>query len=124
MFDRHYHIQDEHSRVEAARINAMSQEKFSKQLKDISEAEIKSKDRVDITLAEYERLKSDLRRYEEKSRRLEAIVAKLGIPDEVIDAIDISTIAVETCDDPMHFVTHYRIRFIVDEYLGRKLKGL
>lgn len=124
MFDRHYHIQDEHSRVEAARINAMSQEKFAKQLKDISEAEIKSKDRVDITLAEYEKLKADVRKYEERCRKMGAEIMRLGIPYEVIDYIDPDTISVETCDDPLHFAAHYRIRFTANGYMKRKMRGL
>ena len=122
MFD--YYNVDNRSAVEAARIIARSQEEFGEKLESISQAEIKSKDRVDIPLEEYEKLKSDLRMYEKKSRRLEAIITNLGIPYDVIESIDTNTIAVETCDDPMHFVTHYRVRFIVDKYLGNKMKGL
>lgn len=111
MFDRHYHIQDEHSRVEAARINAMSQEKFAKQLKDISEAEIKSKDRVDITLEEYERLKNDLDMFATRCRSMESTLEKLGIPYYVFDKIDPESISVSTCDDHMTFKKHFYIRF-------------
>lgn len=121
MFDRHYHIQDEHSRIEAARINALSQEKFAKQLKDISEAEIKFKDRVDILLTEYEQLKDNARKYEERCRRMGAMIMRLGIPDKVIDLIDNDSIEVATSEDPMRFKTHYQIRFTADHY---GMKGL
>lgn len=111
MFDRHYHIQDARSRVEAARINSLSQEKFANTLKSISESEIKSKDRVDITLAEYERLKDNTRKYEERCRRMGALIIRLGIPAEVIDLIDNDSISVTTCDNHTDFKKRYRIEF-------------
>lgn len=111
MFDRYYHIQDDHSRIEAARINSFSQEKFANTLKSISEAEIKSKDRVDITLEEYERLKNDVRKYEERSRRMGAMIMRLGIPYELLDHIITDSIYVTTCDNHMDFMKRYRIEF-------------
>lgn len=111
MFDRHYHIQDNHSVVEAARINSLSQEKFAKQLKDISEAEIKSKDRVDITLEEYERLKSDLDMFRTQSMRLEAMFDRIGIPYHVFDKIVPESISVSTCDNHMNFMKRFYIQF-------------
>jgi hypothetical protein len=121
MFDRHYHIHDEHSRVEAARINAMSQGKFANTLKDIYEAEIKSKDRVDITLEEYERLKSDLSRYQERCRKMSAEIMQLGIPYEIVDKLDTDSIDVTTCQDPVSFKTMFRIMFTVDDYVTKGL---
>ena len=121
MFDRHYHIQDNRSVLKAARINAESQEKFVEQLKTISEAEIKSKDRVDITLTEYERLKDNTRKYEERCRKMGAMIMRLGIPDKVIDLIDNESIEVFTSEDPIRFKTHYQIRFTADHY---GMKGL
>lgn len=121
MFDRHYHIQDERSRVEAARINAMSQEKFAKQLKDISEAEIKSKDRVNITLEEYKRLKDDAYRYEERCRKMGAMIMRLGIPYEIVDKLDTDSIDVTTCQDPVNFKTMFQIRFTVSDYVTKGL---
>ena len=121
MFDRHYHIQDERSRVEAARINAMSQEKFAKQLESISQTEIKSKDRVDITLEEYERLKSGLCKYEERCRKMSAEIMRLGIPYEIIDKLDTDSIDVTTCQDPVSFKTMFRITFTVDDYVAKGL---
>lgn len=123
MFDRHYHIQDERSRVEAARINAMSQEKFAKQLKDISEAEIKSKDRVDITLEEYERLKSENKLLTERVRTLMSVIERLNIPTEILEYILPDSVKIYTCHDIdfMNERQRYRIEFSVPrEYL----KGL
>ena len=113
MFDRHYHIQDEHSRVEAARINAMSQEKFAEQLKNISDAEIKSKDRVDITLEEYERMKSDLDTFRAQCMRMKKMLNRIGIPYYVFDKIDPGSISVATCDNYMDFKKRFYIAFDV-----------
>lgn len=111
MFDRHYHIQDNRSAVEAARINSLSQEKFAKQLKDISEAEIKSKDRVDITLEEYERLKKDLDMFSTRCKRMESMLERLGIPYYVLDKIAMDSISVSTCDNHMNFMKRFYIQF-------------
>lgn len=111
MFDRHYHIQDNRSAVEAARINALSQEKFAKQLKDISEAEIESKDRVDISLEEYERLKKDLDMFSTRCRSMESTLERLGIPYYVFDKIDPESISVSTCDNHMNFKKRFYIQF-------------
>lgn len=116
MFDRHYYIQDERSRVEAARINSLSQEKFTNQLKSISEAEIKSKDRVDISLEEYERLKTDLQFFREFSDTLNALFMKMGIPCDVINKIIPESVKVASCADYDRFLKHFRIEFSVDEF--------
>jgi hypothetical protein len=115
MFDRHYHttIHEDHSR-EAAKI-------LGDKLESISNAEIKSKDRVDITLAEYEKLKNDVRKYEERSRRMGSMIMRLGIPYEVIDLIDTGSIEVRTCEDPMNFKRHYEIKFTADDFLRKGL---
>lgn len=115
MFDRHYHttIHEDHSR-EAAKI-------LGNKLESISQAEIKSKDRVDITLAEYERLKENTRRYEERCRKMGAMIMKLGIPYKVVELIENDSIEVVASEDPMRFKTHYTIRFTADHY---GMKGL
>lgn len=115
MFDRHYHIQDEHSRVEAARINALSQEKFAKQLKSISEAEIKSKDRVDIPLEEYERLKNENKRLAERERTLMSVIEQLKIPADVLPYILPDSVKIYTCFDIdlWNEFQHYRIEFSI-----------
>lgn len=77
MFDKYYHtiVKKDYSR-EAARI-------LGADLKSISEAEIKSKDRVDIPLGEYERLKNEVKRLAERERTLMSIIERLKIPAEL-----------------------------------------
>lgn len=118
MFDRHYHIQDEHSRVEAARINARAQKEFGEKLESISQAEIKSKDRVDITLEEYERLKADLEMFSARCKRMESTLEQLGIPYYVFDKIVPESISVSTCDNHMTFMKRFYIQFdAYDQYV-------
>lgn len=123
MFDKHYHIQDEHSRVEAARINSLSQEKFANQLKSISEAEIKSKDRVDISLEEYERLKDEVKQLSERERVLMSVIERLNIPVDVLDYILPDSVRIYTCFDIdcTNELQRYRIEFSVPREC---LKGL
>lgn len=111
MFDRHYHIQDNHSAVEAARINARSQKEFGEKLESISQAEIKSKNRVDITLEEYERLKKDLDMFSTQCKRMESMLERLGIPYYVFDKIAMDSISVSTCDNHMNFMKRFYIQF-------------
>lgn len=115
MFDRHYHttIHEDHSR-EAAKI-------LGNKLESISNAEIKSKNRVDISLEEYEKLKEDAHKYEEQSRRLQCTIMRLGIPYEVIDLIDTDSIDVITCEDPINFKRRYVIKFTADDFLRKGL---
>ena len=115
MFDRHYHttINENHSR-EAAKI-------LGDKLESISNAEIKSKDRVDITLLEYEKLKENTRMYEERCRRMGSAIIRLGIPYEVIDLIDTDSIEVRTCEDPMNLKRHYEIKFTADDFLRERI---
>lgn len=124
MFDRHYHIQDNHSAVETARINSLSQEKFAKQLKYISEAEIKSKDRVDITLEEYERLKSENKLLTERVRALMSVIERLKIPADILEYILPDSVRIYTCFDMdyMNELQRYRIEFsVAKEYLKGRL---
>ena len=107
MFDRHYHttIHQDHSR-EAARILG---DKFM----TISEAEIESKDRVDISLKEYERLKLENAKLKYEKRSMESIIKRLGIPVDLIDRIIPSSVDFVYCDDIKDFKKHCVIRFEV-----------
>ena len=93
---------------------ARSIENHSKTLKSISESEIKSKDRVDITLSEYLEMKDTIRKQDDKLRSLYCTVKRLGIPIEVIDGIVSDTIQVYRDEDIKDFITHYMIKFDVD----------
>ena len=115
MFDRHYHIQEDRSEA-AARIVNRGLEKFGNTLQTISDAEIKSKDRVDITLKEYDELRNNLRRYEERCRKMGSMIMQMGIPYEVIEHIIPGSIDVTTCNDPCNFKRRYRVEFDVEVY--------
>lgn len=91
---------------------------FSAAQENISQAEIKSKDRVDIPLSEYLEMKDRIRKQDNRLRELYCTVKRLGIPYEVIDCIVPDTIQVYTNKDLKDFITHYQIRFDADDGLG------
>ena len=115
MFDKHYLIYEDHSE-QAARIVNRGLEKFGDKLQSVSQADIKARDRVDITLAEYEQLKDNVRRYEERCRKMGSMIMQMGIPYEVIERIIPGSIDVATCDDTFNFKRRYRIEFDTEEY--------
>lgn len=115
MFDKHYHttyVHEDHSR-EAARI-------LSDTLDSISKADVLSKDRVDISLVEYEKLKSDMYRYRDLSMQLEQLVANIGFPEDLIEFIDPNSVYVEEYHYPEDMTTHYRMVFSVSRLIPRK----
>ena len=122
MFDKHYYIKEDKS-VEAARINAKSKAMLTRKIESISEAEIKSKDRVDISLEEYERLKDEVKQLTERERVLMSVIERLNIPADVLTYILLDSVKIYTCSDMdyMNELQRYRIEFSVPkEYL----KGL
>lgn len=122
MFDKHFHIKKDDS-VKAARIVNRGLERLGSDLKTISTAEIESKDRVDITLKEYEKLKKNARDYEERCRKMGAMIMRLGIPYEVVELVDLDSIHVETSENPYNFKRYYKISFSVD-YHQLRMRGL
>lgn len=110
MFNK-YFIVDNRSAVEAAHITAQATKKFGEKLESISKNEIKSKDRVDITLEEYLTMRKRIETLESKYSRISNLIVQLGIPAEVIDNIRLDTVNVTHCDDIQDFVRHYRIAF-------------
>ena len=113
MFNK-YFIVDNRSAVEAAHITAQATKKFGEKLDDISKNEIKSKDRVDITLEEYLTMRKRIETLESKYSHISKLIVQLGIPAEVIDSIRLDTVNVVHNDDIRDFVRHYRIAFDVD----------
>ena len=116
MFDKHLFIRmsEDHS-VQAANILAMSHKAHDETLKVISEKEIKSKDRVDISLEEYENLKNELSDLHRENCALKLTLRSIGLPAEIIDRIIPQSVRVERCDDYRDFKMHYRINFSVDD---------
>lgn len=113
MFNK-YFINDNRSAVEAAHINARATRELGKTLEAISQSEIKSKDRVDITLEEYTRMQNMIAKLERENRELFSLFHDIGIPLEIVDAIDRKSINVVHCDDIQDFKRTYYIKFDVD----------
>lgn len=109
MFDTY--VVDNRSVKEAARIAAMSQREHDKTLQRISDAEIKSKDRVDIPLRDYLKMKTDLENAEQELRYMRHLFSEMGVPVSLINSIDPKSIRFESMEDPRNLMRHYRITF-------------
>lgn len=122
MFDKHLFIRmtEDHS-VQAANILAMSHKAHDETLKSISEKEIKSKDRVDISLEEYERLKNQLTILFNENFSLKTTLTGIGIPLEVLGYVIPNSIEVQRCEDCIGFETSYRVKFSVRD-IERRLR--
>ena len=93
-------------------------EKSSKTLADsIIEAnknDVKARDRVDITLEEYERLKNENRLLNEEVTRLRMILSDIRIPVNIWKRIKLDTIKTSVCHEIREFVDRFCIEFDVD----------
>lgn len=87
---------------------------YGETLRDISEAEIKSKDRVDITLKEYERMKDEICSLSYENKRLRYILERIEAPldKEIVP----NSIRTYWCDSPFEFKRRYRIEFDIDNW--------
>ena len=112
MFDKHLfvHMTEDHS-VQAANILARSNDRLGDRLNDISQKELKARDRVDISLEEYEQLKNEVTSLRYENASLKSIFTRIGIPIKVINYILPNTVAVRKSEDLKDFVTHYYIAF-------------
>lgn len=115
MFDKYIHISDNKKVKDAAIIYREATEKVVEKLESISQAEIKSKDRVDIPLSEYLRITEENKKLNRRVSEMSRIIIQLGIPAEVIDRIIPQSICVECCDDYLEYKKHYRVNFAVDD---------
>lgn len=113
MFDKY--IIDTSGNERAARILAESNARHDATLKSISDAEIKSKDRVDIPLSEYDRLRRENSNLEWRVNRMEAMLTRMGIPEEVIDNIDLNSVEVMKNIEIRALKTRYHIVFTADD---------
>ena len=114
MFNKFITINDNQAIRDAASVVARATKEHNKTLKSISDAEIKSKDRVDIPLRDYLRMKEDLERTSRELVHANFLLAQMGIPAELVKRIQGSSINVESCDDYRDFLRTYRITFKVD----------
>jgi hypothetical protein len=103
------------SNAYAAGIVAKSNKELGEKLEAISKEEIKSKDRVDISLEEYQRLHRHIENLERQNDHMGKLIVQLGIPAEIINSIKPDTVNVTYCDDIIDFVRHYRVAFDVDD---------
>ena len=80
----------------------------------ISNAEIKSKDRVDISLAEYEKMKSEIRSLSYEVDRLTHILKRIDVPlDKEIVPNSIETC---WCEDAINRRHIFNVRFAVNDF--------
>ena len=86
------------SNAYAAGIIANSNKKLGEKLEAISKDEIKSKDRVDISLDEYTRMQKRIENLERANREMNMLLHDIGIPVEVIGSVERSSINVTHCD--------------------------
>ena len=116
MFDRVCYVlpgANEDSSVFRRDIRAVNE--LANELKKIHEEESKTKDRVDISLSEYERIKRENRDLAWKVSRLEAILSSIRIPVEKYEQIQPDSVKVESCSDPIHFKQRIRIEFDISD---------
>ena len=92
---------------------AKSNRELGEKLEDISKAEIKSKDRVDIPLEMYESMKEQIDSLTYEVERLRDILVRIDIPLH----LDIIPNSIETsyCKDHLNYKRIFNIRFAVDE---------
>lgn len=108
-----YLFRREHE-ANALREVAESIEGLGDKLESISEAEIKSKDRVDIPLSEYLNMKDELKNASIALKHAHMLLMTMGIPPEVISVIDPDSVRVYTNEDLRDFKRHYQVRFSAD----------
>lgn len=101
--------------VQTAEIVTDAVKELVNQLESTSAAEIKSKDRVDITLDEYLHMRDEIERTSRELRHARCLLTSLGIPPEVISSIDPDTIRVCSNKDLRDFKCYYHVAFAVDE---------
>ena len=77
--------------------------------KERLEFEKKTKDRVDISLNEYEEMKHKIENLTAQNERYSYLLDKIGV--NFIDSIEPSTIQVSTMQDPIRLSTRVHIQF-------------
>ena len=91
-----------------------SNQELGEKLKSISDAEIKSKDRVNITLEEYENMKSTIKSLTYENEWLREILNKIEAPldKEIIP----NSIRTRYCEDIMNRRYVFNVEFAIDEW--------
>ena len=90
-----------------------SNRELGEKLESISNAEIKSKDRVNISLEEYEKMKTEIRSLSYEVDRLTHILKRIDVPlDKEIVPNSIETY---WCEDAMNRRHIFTVRFAVND---------
>lgn len=117
MFDKHFtFVNDDTNTIIAANITAKSNKELGKKLEAIAKEEIKSKDRVDISLEEYMNMRKRIEELESKNSRMSDLIKRIGIPFEELDNIDSNTVNVYYNENPTRFTKRYQIIFDVEAF--------
>ena len=85
-------------------------------LVEASQADIKARDRVDISLSEYEALKDENRELKRMVDQLSDVLKMIDFPIEILRKVRPETIEKSYSDDHIRFRTRYRIEFDVDRF--------
>lgn len=117
MFDK-YIIED--NSLEAARRMAVEMELDRESREKIAEKEIKARDRVNITLEEYENMKREIKRLENENHYFKVLFDRIEIPWD--KKIIPDSVRVYQDDDPMNFTRQYKILFDIDRDELRKFR--
>lgn len=91
-----------------------SNRELGEKLEAISNAEIRSKDRVNITLEEYEKMKNEIKSLSSEVYRLSRILERIDVPldKEIIP----DSIRTYWCDDALHCRHKFIVEFAVDDF--------
>lgn len=90
--------------------------KLNRTISETSQADIKARDRVDISLEEYRKITEENKRLDMTVTRLMMALENLGIPVEVARRIVPGTIDVSVCHDVREFKDRFRIEFDVERW--------
>lgn len=89
-----------------------SNRELGEKLQSIFNAEIKSKDRVDITLEEYEHMKNKIKSLSYEVDRLSDILGRIEVPFD--EKIIPDSIVTYWCDNHADFKRKFRVEFEID----------
>lgn len=90
--------------------------KLNNTISEASQADIKARDRVDISLEEYKKLTEENKRLDMTVTCLMKALQDIGIPVEVARRIVPGTIDVSVCHKVRAFTDRYRIEFDVEQW--------
>lgn len=91
-------------------------ENLAKTLKFSTDAEIKSKDRVDISLEEYESLKKENQELKNRCAKAEQVFRSFKIEPKLFERIDPDNVRKAVTRDLQDYTAHIRIEFDVFDY--------